>query len=187
MLLTWGPLANTQLVINMPRLVVLTEGYTGRAYDLKVEKTTIGRVEDNAFQIPDASVSSHHCEVILQGEEVLIRDLNSTNGTFINNEPVTEAVLKSSGMLRLGNIELRLETAPAAAPAKKVLDRTQVMNQGVKASEIESETKTIKFDKNSPFQKKSNKSAKVFVAIGIILFIAVVAALVVAFKQLRGL
>ena len=172
----------------MPRLVVLTEGYTGRAYDLKVEKTTIGRVEDNAFQIPDASVSSHHCEVILQGEDVLIRDLNSTNGTFINNEPVTgEAVLKSSGMLRLGNIELRLETAPAAAPAKKVLDRTQVMNQGVKASELESETKTIKFDKNSPFQKKSNKSAKVFVGIGIILFIAVIAALAYAFKIMRGL
>ena len=170
----------------MPRLVVLSEGYTGRAYDLKVEKTTVGRVEDNAFQIPDASVSSHHCEVILQGEEVLIRDLNSTNGTFINNEPVTEAVLKPSEMLRLGNIELRLETAPAPAPAKKVLDRTQVMNQGVKASELESETKTIKFDKNSPFQKKSNKSAKVFVIVGILLFLVVVAALVVAFKQLKG-
>ena len=172
----------------MPRLVVLSEGFTGRAYDLKVEKTTVGRVEDNAFQIPDASVSSHHCEVILQGEEVLIRDLNSTNGTFINDQPVTEAVLKPSEKLRLGNIELRLETAPASAPApaKKVLDRTQVMNQGVKASELESETKTIKFDKNSPFQKKSNKSAKVFVIIGILLFIIVIAALVVAFKQLKG-
>ena len=170
----------------MPRLVVLSEGFTGRAYDLKVEKTTVGRVEDNAFQIPDASVSSHHCEVILQGEEVLIRDLNSTNGTFINNEPVTEAVLKPSAMLRLGNIELRLEAAAAPAPAKKVLDRTQVMNQGVKASELESETKTIKFDKNSPFQKKSNKSAKVFVVVGILLFLVVIAALVVAFKQLKG-
>lgn len=61
------------------------------------------------------------------------------------------------------------------------------MNQGVKASELESETKTIKFDKNSPFQKKSNKSAKVFVGIGIILFIAVIAALAYAFKIMRGL
>ncbi len=170
----------------MPRLVVLSEGYTGRAYDLKVEKTTVGRVEDNAFQIPDASVSSHHCEIILQGEEVLIKDLNSTNGTFINDQPVTEAVLKPSETLRLGNIELRLEVAPPPAPAKKVLDRTQVMNQGVKASELESETKTIKFDKNSPFQKKSNKSAKVFIAVGILLFIVVIVALVVAFKQLGG-
>lgn len=184
--MSWPQLGNSQLRINMPRLVVLSEGYTGRAYDLKVEKTTVGRVEDNAFQIPDASVSSHHCEVILQGEEVLIRDLNSTNGTFINNEPVTEAVLKPSAMLRLGNIELRLEAAAAPAPAKKVLDRTQVMNQGVKASELESETKTIKFDKNSPFQKKSNKSAKVFVVVGILLFLVVIAALVVAFKQLKG-
>ncbi|MBI3876388.1 MAG: FHA domain-containing protein, partial [Verrucomicrobia bacterium] len=62
----------------MPRLVVLTEGYTGRAYELKVERTTVGRLEDNAFQIPDPSVSSHHCEVLLKGSEVIVHDLNST-------------------------------------------------------------------------------------------------------------
>jgi pSer/pThr/pTyr-binding forkhead associated (FHA) protein len=153
---------------------------------LKVETTTVGRVEDNAFQLPDGSVSSHHCEVILRGNDVVIRDLNSTNGTFINGEQITgEAVLQPSQMLRLGNIELRLETAPAPAPAKKVLDRTQVMNQGVKASELEtSETKTIKFDKHSPFQKKSNKSARVFILVGVLLFIVIVVAIVIAIKQL---
>ena len=39
----------------MAKLVVLTEGYVGRNFELKSERTTIGRLEDNAFQIPEAS------------------------------------------------------------------------------------------------------------------------------------
>ena len=60
----------------MPRLVVLSEGLTGRSHELKAETTTVGRTEENIFQIPDPSVSSHHCEVILRGNEVVIRDQN---------------------------------------------------------------------------------------------------------------
>ena len=89
----------------MPRLVVLSEGLTGRSHELKAEKTTVGRIEDNTFQIPDASVSSHHCEVILKCNDVVIRDLNSTNGTFINGQQITEATLKPSQILRLGQVD----------------------------------------------------------------------------------
>ena len=42
----------------MPKLVVLSEGLTGRSHELKIEKTTIGRLEDNAFQIAEQSVSN---------------------------------------------------------------------------------------------------------------------------------
>src|ERR1700744_6013403 len=101
----------------MAKLVVLSEGMTGQSYELKVDKTTIGRVEDNTFQIAQPSVSSHHCEVLLRGNDVVIKDLNSTNGTFINNQQITtEGVLKAGQILRLGQVELRLETAAAGAP-----------------------------------------------------------------------
>ena len=78
----------------MAKLVILNQGMTGRSHELTVDRTTIGRVDDNTFHIQDASVSSHHCEVHLRGAEILIRDLNSTNGTFINNDKISEAVLK---------------------------------------------------------------------------------------------
>src|SRR6267143_6258400 len=103
----------------MAKLVVLSAGMTGRTHELKVDKTTVGRLEDNAFQIAEPSVSSHHCELIQHGNDIVVKDLNSTNGTFINGEKVTEAALKPGQILRLGQVEMRLEsgTGTTAAPA----------------------------------------------------------------------
>lgn len=98
----------------MAKLVILSQGMAGRSHELKADRTTIGRVDDNLFPIAEASVSSHHCEVLLRGSDVVIHDLNSTNGTFINGEKVTESVLKPGQTLRLGQVELRLEAEGAA-------------------------------------------------------------------------
>src|SRR5512145_635080 len=116
----------------MARLVLLSEGYTGRIYELKSEKTTVGRLPDNAFSIAEASVSSHHAELSLKGSELHIKDLGSTNGTFINGERVTEAVAKHGQIVRLGMVEMRFETGEPAKPQKQLLDQTRVIPQGVK-------------------------------------------------------
>jgi len=102
----------------MAKLVIQNQGMTGRACELQTDRTTIGRVEDNTFQIADPSVSSHHCEVHLRGSDILIRDLNSTNGSFINNEKITELVLKPGQILRLGQVELKLVVEGAVPGAK---------------------------------------------------------------------
>ena len=152
----------------MPRLVLLTEGFTGRSFELKAERSTVGRLEDNNFQIPAPSVSSHHCEILLKGNDVVVKDLDSTNGTFINGEQVTEAVLTVGQTVRFGSVEARLEaSAPTGASGKKVLDKTAVLPQGVKMNELEQGTqKMTTFDKNSPFKKKSNKIVWVFIGVG---------------------
>jgi len=159
----------------MPRLVVLSEGLTGRSHELKAEKTTVGRVEDNTFQIPDPSVSSHHCQVILRGNDVVIRDLNSTNGTFINGQQITEATLKPSQILRLGQVEVRMEgDQTSSAQRKMTLDHTQVVPQGIKMDELGQVAKA-----GSPgFEKKSNKGTKIFITIAVIVGIGVVLGLV---------
>jgi len=169
----------------MARLVILSEGFTGKAYDLTVDKTTIGRVEDNTFPIPEASVSSHHCEVLLRGGDVVIHDLNSTNGTFVSGRQVTnEAVLKPGQILRLGQVEIRLEDAGAQnAPPKKLPDQTMVIPQGVKLGQ-EPSTKTVAFDKNT-FAKKSNTANKVFVAVIILLGVVVVGLVLFMFFSKR--
>lgn len=158
----------------MPRLVVLSEGLTGRSHELKAERTTVGRVEDNTFQIPDSSVSSHHCEVLIKGSDVVIRDLNSTNGTFINGQQVTEAVLKPSQILRLGQVEVRLEGDQTAAAQKRTLDHTQVVPQGIKFEELGQLAKS-----GSPgFEKRSNTGTKIFIVVAIIVGVLILGALV---------
>jgi hypothetical protein len=157
----------------MARLVILSEGLTGKAIELAAEKTTIGRVDDNMFPIPEASVSSHHCEVLLRGGGVVIHDLNSTNGTFINGHQITgEAPIKPGQILRLGQIEMRLEDSGAQkAPPKKLPDQTMVIPQGVKLGQ-EPATKTVPFDKNA-FAKKSNAGTKIFLAVVIVLMLGI--------------
>jgi pSer/pThr/pTyr-binding forkhead associated (FHA) protein len=185
----------------MAKLVILTQGMTGRAHELNVDRTTIGRVEDNTFQITDPSVSSHHCEVHLRGGEVLIRDLNSTNGTYINGAQITESVLKPGQTLRLGQIELKLEAegsaptaaAPAApatpaapavpatptapaAPPRKAVDATMVMPRGVSLSELEGGGRKPGLDTTSSvFSKKRNKTGLYFwIGAGIAILVIII-------------
>jgi pSer/pThr/pTyr-binding forkhead associated (FHA) protein len=168
----------------MAKLVILTQGLTGRAHELNVDRTTIGRVEDNLFQIAEPSVSSHHCEVLLRGSDVVIKDLNSTNGTFINGEQINESVLKPGQTLRLGQIELKLETgtpasapakAPAPSPAKKPAEATMVIPRGVSLSELEGGGRPPGFDTSKEFSKKRNKAGIYFwIGVGIVGIIIVV-------------
>jgi hypothetical protein len=104
----------------MARLVILTEGMTGRALELGANRVTIGRDEDNTFQIFQSSISTRHCEVYLCGKDYVVKDLGSTNGTYIAGAKITEGVLKPGQHLRLGDVELKLETdATTGTPAKQ--------------------------------------------------------------------
>ena len=164
----------------MAKLVILSLGMAGRSHELKVDKTTIGRVDDNTFPIAEPSVSSHHCEIYLRGADVVVNDLNSTNGTFINGNQITgEAVLKPGQTLKLGQIELKLEvegapattastSAPApSAPAKQSVDNTAALKRGVNLSDFEQGAKG--FDTSGKgFTKKDNKANKIFMIVAIV-------------------
>jgi pSer/pThr/pTyr-binding forkhead associated (FHA) protein len=183
----------------MAKLVILTQGLTGRAHELNVDRTTIGRVEDNLFQIAESSVSSHHCEVLLRGSDVVIKDLNSTNGTFINGEQITESVLKPGQTLRLGQVELKLETgtpasapasapatAPAPGPAKKQAEATMVIPRGVSLSELEGGGRPPGFDTSKEFSKKRNRGGVYFwIGVGIV-FVIIVVLLLVALSLVKA-
>ena len=188
----------------MAKLVILNQGMTGRLFDLNVERTTVGRVDDNTFQIAYASVSSHHAEIILRGDDIVIKDLNSTNGTFINNEKVTETVLKPGQTLRFGQVELKIDdgksvtgpSAPAyapspapapAAPKKQTEGSTMVMTRGVSLSELEQGgTRPPGFDTNTAFSKKRNKVNTYFLIGGIVVGIIIIGLIIFLLKQVNS-
>jgi pSer/pThr/pTyr-binding forkhead associated (FHA) protein len=163
----------------MAKLVVLSEGSAGRSHELTAERTTIGRVEDNTFQIAEPSISSHHCEVLLKGTEVRVKDLNSTNGTFINDEQITEAVLKPGQILRLGKIELRLENGAEDASGQKPFARTTPLTPGVSMVELEQGKRPTGFEAaGEGFTKKSDEANKLF-RIGFIIVMCVLFAVLI--------
>ena len=92
----------------MSKLVLTGLTHPGE-FELEPGFNTLGRNPTNDYRVPDATVSSFHCEIVLSEESVLVRDLGSTNGTFIDNRPVQEAQLQPGQILRLGSAELRLE------------------------------------------------------------------------------
>ena len=171
---------------------------TGRACELHTDRTTIGRVEDNTFHIADPSVSSHHCEIQLRGSDIVIRDLNSTNGTFINGNKIEESVLKPGQILRLGQVELKLEvegaaatapapgSTPAPAPAKKQVDATMLIPRGVSLDQLEKGgTRVGGFDTNASFSKKTNKVNKVFIIGGIVVAVVIIGLLIFVFSKVN--
>jgi len=94
----------------MAKLIFISSDFAGRAYDLVLEKTTIGRGEKNTLVIRDASVSASHCEILAFGPEVIVRDLDSANGTFVNGSRLRgQTQVKSGQTLRFGKVEARLE------------------------------------------------------------------------------
>ena len=162
----------------MAKLVLLSQGLIGRTHELKVDKTTIGRVDDNTFPIGEPSVSSHHCEILRKGSEVVVRDLNSTNGTFINGEKIAESLLKPGQILRLGKIEMRLETEEAAVPApgpgKKTPDNTVIMQRGVSLTDLEAGAQKGFDTAGKGFSKKDNKGNRIFLLVAIIIGVIII-------------
>jgi len=90
----------------MPRLVAQSPEFSGKSFDLSGGEISVGRVADNKIQVEHASVSGHHAVLKLDALDYVIKDLDSTNGTRINGERVTEQKLRRNDILRLGNIEL---------------------------------------------------------------------------------
>lgn len=70
----------------------------------------IGRDHDNAIQIDEKTVSRRHCEIQVNNNQVFIKDLNSTNGTFVNGEKIVENImLNFEDDIRIGDISVALK------------------------------------------------------------------------------
>lgn len=104
----------------MPKLIINPGTPQAKEYWLRPGDNFVGREFANDLQISDPSVSASHAQIIVNGPAVHVKDLGSTNGTFVNREPVAEAPLQPGQLLRFGGVETMLvddTSAPAAPPA----------------------------------------------------------------------
>lgn len=83
-------------------LILVRPGSQKREVPLNRAKSVIGRRDDCQIRIPLSSVSRQHCELVQSGDRLSVRDLGSSNGTFVNREKVVEKVLKPGDLLAVG-------------------------------------------------------------------------------------
>ena len=116
----------------MPKLVVNPDSPEAWLIELRPGTISLGRSEQSDFPIEHPSVSSSHCQITLSGDSVLLKDLGSTAGTFVNDELVEEAKLQPGQMLRLGEVVMRFESdvdadqPPRAPPISPRMQRPAV-------------------------------------------------------------
>jgi CheY-like chemotaxis protein len=95
----------------MAKLVIISKEHASLSHELGRQWVTIGRGPANAFQILESSVSGQHCEVLWRDNQLLVRDMRSTNGTYINGRMVAEGALRIGETMQLGEVEVRLEAS----------------------------------------------------------------------------
>src|ERR1700744_6286521 len=97
----------------MARLLIKTEGLGKQALELRLGVNRVGRDPDCELQLNHHTISSLHCELSLSADGVYLRDCDSTNGSFLNGEPVIESWLMAGQELRFGDVELYVESTDA--------------------------------------------------------------------------
>jgi len=95
----------------MAKLIPQGQGGVTEPIELRLGVNRIGRGSHNDFSVDHFTVSALHCEVRLDGDGITVKDLGSTNGTYVDGQLVQTCVLLSGQRLRLGSVELIAEVA----------------------------------------------------------------------------
>jgi pSer/pThr/pTyr-binding forkhead associated (FHA) protein len=135
------PVTSMRAKDSQPKLTVTEPDKSPTAFDLEEEYTHVGRGAGNEIFLPYPSVSNRHCIFIRSGSDIVVRDLNSSNGTFVNGEAIAEVILLPGDMLQIGVVQMKFEPGmkrpklsnmtnplPAARP-QSVVQQAQTTSQ----------------------------------------------------------
>jgi len=166
----------------MPKLQISFPDSPEMSHDLIEDVVTVGRIAENTIEIDDASVSSHHAQLTLRGNEYVFKDLGSTNGSRLNGKDVVpdeEHRLRDGDRVQFGTIEaVYLSDTPSEQRALPA----EVEPAAVAA---ESSVRPANFENASPFltkKKKSDPMAKGIMAFAIFAMVVFAAAVAMVFS-----
>ena len=100
----------------MPRLILKSDNRVLKDHVVGA-MSTIGRRPDNTIILDDAAVSGHHACVFRDGDDLVVEDLESTNGTFVNDKRVTRQPLRRGDVIAIGKHTLLVERVSGDARA----------------------------------------------------------------------
>jgi len=94
---------------SQPKLTITRPDQESAVYELSQEYTHVGRSANNEIPLPYPSISNRHCIFIHSGPDIVLRDLNSSNGTYVNGEIISEVILRPGDMIQMGSVMMKFE------------------------------------------------------------------------------
>ncbi len=91
----------------MAKLILSMDGLVLKEITLTKERMTIGRRPSNDIQIDNLAISGEHAAVVTILNDSFLEDLNSTNGTLVNSQPIKKHFLKNGDIVELGKYKLK--------------------------------------------------------------------------------
>lgn len=103
----------------MAKLIILLDGKLLREYKVNKDRVTIGRRPASDIHIDNLAVSGEHAQILTVGNDALIEDLNSTNGTIVNKKIIKKHLLQHNDVIELGKYQLKYLQDPALTQTLK--------------------------------------------------------------------
>ena len=115
----------------MAKLILTVDDQVLSEHPLNKECITIGRRPDNDVHIDNPAISGQHCQIITILNDSFIEDLNSTNGTLVNNKKISKHALANGDVIMLGSHNLKYVNEFATSTvASDDFEKTMVINTG---------------------------------------------------------
>jgi pSer/pThr/pTyr-binding forkhead associated (FHA) protein len=155
----------------MPTLQITLPDGSQVSHELTEETITIGRLPDSNIHIDDISVSSHHAQLTLSGGDYHLKDLNSTNGTRVNGQAISDKQLHNGYKIRFGKIEVLYQSEIIHPEEKLDLPAAET----VTLAPASSSSRPADFSSSAPFsvkRKKADAGAKAAVSVAVVSILA---------------
>ena len=155
----------------MPKLCLFLD-IDRPARELTEERITIGRAPDNMIQISHPSVSGRHAQLVRVDQSYQLQDLGSTNGTRVNNQAVTEVLLRDGDRIRFGKVEACFESQSGGGGVQPLPEAEAIETRPAEVS-----TRPADFANASPFPRRQQArdavgtAAVAAAALAILLFV----------------
>jgi FHA domain len=105
----------------MPKMIVSIDGVVIKEVQLSKDRTTLGRRPYNDIVIDNLAVSGEHAVLLMNGNEVFLEDLNSTNGTYVNGKAVKKQLLQNADTVEIGKYKIKYVNEVAGANFEKTM------------------------------------------------------------------
>jgi pSer/pThr/pTyr-binding forkhead associated (FHA) protein len=120
----------------MAKLILSMDGLVLKEIPLTKERMTIGRKPHNDIQIDNLAISGEHAAVVTILNDSFLEDLNSTNGTLVNGQPIKKHFLKNGDVVELGKYKLKYIAELTAQAEAADFEKTMIMRPKAAATSV---------------------------------------------------